>query len=74
MIPAMNNPMIANMVNRLSTDPSMVSNPIAQNLLTAIKTGDSKKGEEIAKNLCNSYGVSPEEAYNQAMAFFMGHR
>lgn len=74
MTPAMNNPMIAGMINKLTTDPSMSSNPVAQNLLVAIKSGDSKKGEEIAKNLCNSYGVTPEEAYNQAMAFFSGRR
>lgn len=72
MIPAMNNPMIAGMIRKLTTDPSMVSNPVAQNLLAAIQSGDSKKGEEIAKNLCNSYGITPEEAYNKALAFFNG--
>lgn len=74
MIPAMNNPMIANMINRLSSDPNMAQNPLAQNLITAINTGDSKKGEEIAMNLCKSYGITPEEACKQASAFFGGRR
>lgn len=67
---AMNNPMIANMVNKLKTDPRYASNPVAQNMLSAIMTGDAKKGEEIARNLCQTYGVTPEAACQQAMSMF----
>lgn len=67
---AMNNPMIANMVNKLKTDPRYASNPVAQNMLSAIMNGDAKKGEEIARNLCQTYGVTPEVACQQAMSMF----
>lgn len=70
MLPAMNNPFISRMINQLKSNPQMSNNQLAQNLLTVIQNGDSKKGEEIAMNLCKSYGITPEEACRQAMAFF----
>lgn len=67
---AMNNPMIANMINRLKSDPSYATNPVAQSMVTAIMTGDAKKGEEIARNLCETYGITPDEACRRAMSMF----
>lgn len=37
-----------------------------------IQNGDDATGEQIARNLCESYGITPEEAYAQAMRFFRG--
>lgn len=70
---ALNDPFVKNMVERLTSDPAMSKNPIAQGLLEAIKSGDQKKGEEIANNLCKTYGVTPQEACQQAMRFFTHH-
>lgn len=67
---ALNDPFVKNMVERLASDPAMSKNPIAQGLLEAIKSGDQKKGEEIANNLCKIYGLTPQEACQQAMRFF----
>lgn len=54
----------------ISRNPEIASNPQAQNLIGVIQNGDSKKGEEIARNLCNTYGVTPEQAFTQAKNFF----
>ena len=59
-----NNPRM-NFVNRL-----LAGNP--HNALSAIQNGDDATGEQIARNLCESYGITPEEAYAQAMRFFRG--
>lgn len=57
-------------LNLISRNPSVANNPQAQNLIGVIQNGDSKKGEEIARNLCNTYGVTPEQAFTQAKNFF----
>lgn len=59
-----NNP-IAGMLGQL-----LRQNPLAQNMISVIQNGDDAKGEQIARNLCESYGVTPEEAYARAMQFF----
>lgn len=57
-------------ISLISKNPSIANNPQAQNLISVIQNGDSKKGEEIARNLCNTYGVTPEQAFMQAKNFF----
>lgn len=57
-------------LNLISRNPFVANNPQAQNLISVIQNGDSKKGEEIARNLCNTYGVTPEQAFTQAKNFF----
>lgn len=57
-------------ISLISKNPSIANNPQAQNLIRVIQNGDSKKGEEIARNLCNTYGVTPEQAFTQAKNFF----
>lgn len=57
-------------ISLISKNPSIANNPQAQNLISVIQNGDSKKGEEIAHNLCNTYGVTPEQAFTQAKNFF----
>lgn len=57
-------------LNLIFRNPSVANNPQAQNLISVIQNGDSKKGEEIARNLCNTYGVTPEQAFTQAKNFF----
>ena len=67
-----NNPRM-NFVNRLlAGNPQLRNNPMAHNALSALQKGDDATGEQIARNLCESYGITPEEAYAQAMRFFRG--
>lgn len=54
----------------LAKSPQVYNNPNAQELIRVIQENDSVKGQQIAENLCNSYGVSKEEATNQAKQFF----
>ena len=57
-------------LNLISRNPNLANNPQAQSFINVIQSGDSKKGEEIARNLCNTYGVTPEQAVQQAKNFF----
>lgn len=54
----------------LSRSPQLQRNPNAQSMIQVIQSGDAKKGEEIARNLCETYGVKPEDAVQQARSFF----
>lgn len=63
------NPLDA-ILNIAQTNPNIANNPQAQAMLNVVRSGDSKKGEEIARNLCNTMGITPEEAANQAVNFF----
>ncbi len=57
-------------LNLLSRNPKIANNPQAQAYLNVIQSGDSAKGEEIARNLCTTYGVTTDQAVNQAKQFF----
>lgn len=54
----------------ITRNPQIANNPNAQGMIQAIQNNDSAKGEQIAKNLCDSYGISPQEAVQQAKQFF----
>lgn len=69
----MNNPIqaLAQMaMNRISSDPRMQNNPQAREFINIMQSGDIARGEEMARNLCNSYGVSQQQALQQAKSFF----
>lgn len=51
-------------------NPSISNNPIAMNYINVLQSGDTKKGEQIAQNLLNSYGMTKEQALQQAQQFF----
>lgn len=65
-------------LNVLARNPQLQkrakSNPMLQQGLNAIQNGDVASGEQLARNICNSMGVTPEQATNQAMGFFGGLR
>lgn len=54
----------------LGRAPQVSQNPNARHMLDVIQSGDSDEGERIARNLCQSYGVTPEQAMEQARRFF----
>ena len=54
----------------IGSNPQIAQNPNAQQMIDVIKHGDAQKGQQIAKNLCDTYGVEPEQAIQQARSFF----
>lgn len=54
----------------LQKNPKIANSPQGQQFMEILKSGDAAKGEQMARNYCNSYGVTPEEGYNQAKQFF----
>lgn len=54
----------------IGRSPQVAQNPNAQHMLGVVQSGDAKEGERIARNLCESYGVTPEQAMEQARRFF----
>lgn len=54
----------------LGKNPNVANNPNAQHFIQVIKEGDSSEGEQIAQNLCDSYGVTKEQAIQEAKRFF----
>lgn len=57
-------------LNLLRNNPQVRNNPNASELISVIESGDSTRGAQIAENLCKTYGVTPQEALNQASGFF----
>lgn len=54
----------------IGRSPQVAQDPNARHMLDVIQSGDSAEGERIARNLCQSYGVTPEQAMEQARRFF----
>ena len=57
-------------LNLLRNNPQVRNNPNASELISVIESGDATRGTQIAENLCKTYGVTPQEALNQASGFF----
>ncbi len=69
----MNNPImgLAQMaMNRISSDPNLQKNPQARAFVDIMQRGDVAQGQQMARNLCQSFGVSEQEALQQAKSFF----
>ena len=43
------------------------TNPVVR---MSSKSGDAAKGQQMAENLCKTYGVTPDQALEQACKFF----
>lgn len=54
----------------LRQNPNIMNNPQAQHMVSIIQNGDSRQGQQIAENLCKTYGISKEDAVQQAKQFF----
>lgn len=54
----------------LQQNPNIANNPNAQHMIQVLQNGTDQEREELAKNLCQSYGVTPEQAIQQAKSFF----
>lgn len=57
-------------MNMLQNNPQVMNNPQAQGLMQVIQSGDAAKGQQMAENLCKTYGVTPDQALEEARKFF----
>lgn len=58
------------LIGMIEGSPQFSGNPNAREMLECIKNNDAEKGQRIARNLCETYGVKPEDAVQQARRFF----
>lgn len=61
---------IQSLIGIVEHSPQFVNNPNARQMLECIKNNDSVGGQKIAENLCESYGLTPQQAVDQARKFF----
>lgn len=54
----------------IQNNPRIKNNPQAMNMIDVIQRGDSAQGQKIAENLCHTYGMTREQATQQAKQFF----
>lgn len=66
------NALINLLIQRLAQSPNVQNNPNAQQWLNVIQSGDSAQGEQIARNIAQSYGMTPEQATQQAQNGLFG--
>lgn len=66
------NPFVAMLIQNAMNSPMIRNNPNAQQWLQVVQSGDAKAGEQIAKNICASYGMTPEQATQQAQQGLFG--
>ena len=54
----------------LQRNPYVANNPQSQSYLNLLRSGDDERIKQVANNICMSYGVTPQEAGNQALKYF----
>ena len=67
---AQNNKLMQFAMNLINRNPKVAKNPVAQQLIGVIQNGSEEQGQAIAENICNSYGVTKEQALEDAKKFF----
>lgn len=59
----------------MANNPRLANNPQAQQYLKVIQSGDSVAGQQLANNILQTYGLTKEQAIQQAMqGFGLGRR
>jgi len=56
----------------INSNPRIQNNPMAQTMIEVIQSGNNVQGEQIAENLCKTYGVTREQATQQAENWLYG--
>lgn len=74
MSPMQTNPIQMMLETLIRQRPDLQQNQMAQEMIKVIQSGDSQRGEQIANNICQSYGMSREEAIQQAHQMFFPKR
>ena len=57
-------------LNMINGNPQIANNPNAKEFLNVIRNNDDVRGKQIAQNLCDSYGLTTDQAVQQAKRFF----
>lgn len=57
----------------ISQNPRIANNPTAMQMINAIQSNDPKKGEELADSICKTYGLTREQALQQAQQGLFKH-
>lgn len=57
-------------LNLIANSPAVASNPRNQAMIDVLQSGDQAKGEKLANNLLKSYGMTKDQALEQAQRFF----
>lgn len=65
-----NNPLFNMAMNMLGSNPAIKNSPQGRELMDILQSNDSARGQKMAENLLKTYGISKEEALNQAKQFF----
>ncbi len=53
----------------IQRNPNLQNNPQAQQYIQVLMSGDAQRGQELASNICNSMGVTPQQAVQQAQNY-----
>lgn len=62
----MNNPMMQFALNQLKQKPEIANSPMGQEFINILQSGNDQAGIELANNLLKSYGLTREQAIQQA--------
>lgn len=54
----------------LQRNPKVANSPQGREFIQILQSGDAAKGEQMARNFCQTYGDTPEQAYEKAKNFF----
>lgn len=57
-------------LNYISRNSNNFNSPMGQQFIEILRSGNSAAGEQMVNNLCQSYGISKEQALQQARQFF----
>lgn len=57
-------------IDLIGRNPQFSNNKNAQEMLRVIQSNDVVRGEQIARNICQSYGITPEQAIQEAKRYF----
>lgn len=61
------NNIIMNLINQ---NPMIANNPQYKEWIQIIQSGDSARGQQLANNLCQTFGMSKDQAIQNARRFF----
>lgn len=57
-------------LDMIRRNPAIANNPNSMHMVDVMQRGDAEEGMKIAENLCRTYGVTPQQAMEQARRFF----
>lgn len=57
-------------LNLIQNNPNVSRNPLAKDYISVIQNGDDTAGQMLANNICATYGLTREQAVEQARKFF----